>query len=108
MCIRDRIDTVDATFNLLTKGLNRSQIAEKRGLSVETIGGHLLKLYQAGRITLAHSLYLNEEEVDEIKLMCQKLGIVPKQTATKALKEALDNRFGYADLNMVLWMSGEY
>ncbi|MDO8417162.1 MAG: DNA helicase RecQ [Agitococcus sp.] len=105
---KEKIDTVDATFNLLTKGLNRAQIAEKRGLSVETIGGHLLKLYQAGRITLAHSLYLNEEEVEEIKLMCQKLGIVPKQTATKALKEALGNRFGYADLNMVLWMSGEY
>ena len=105
---KEKIDTVDATFNLLTKGLNRAQIAEKRGLSVETIGGHLLKLYQAGRITLAHSLYLNEEEVEEIKLMCQKLGIVPKQTATKVLKEALDNRFGYADLNMVLWMSGDY
>ena len=49
-----------------------------------------------------------KEEVEEMKLMCQKLGIVPKQTATKALKEALDNRCGYADLNMVLWMSGEY
>ena len=41
---KKKVDTVDATFKLLTKGLNRAQIAEQRGLSVDTIGSHLLKL----------------------------------------------------------------
>jgi len=104
---KKKVDTVDATFKLLTKGLNRAQIAEQRGLSIDTIGSHLLKLYQAKKITLAHSLYLTTDEVEEVMLMCQKLGIVPKQTATKALHAALGGRFGYSDLNMVLWMSGE-
>ncbi len=104
---KKKVETVDATFKLLTKGLNRAQIAEQRGLSVDTIGSHLLKLYQAKKITLAHSLYLTSDEVDEVLLACQKLGIVPKQTATKALHAELGGRFGYADLNMVLWMSGE-
>ena len=53
-----KIDTVEATFALITQGLTREQIAEQRGLSVDTIGGHLLKLYQAERISLVQALYL--------------------------------------------------
>jgi ATP-dependent DNA helicase RecQ len=100
-----KIDTVEATFALITQGLTREQIAEQRGLSVDTIGGHLLKLYQAERINLAQALYLQANEVKEISDMGEQLGMSSTQAATKALREAFSNRFSYADLNMALWLS---
>lgn len=102
-----KIDTLEATFSLVAQGLNREQIAEQRGLSVDTIGGHLLKLYQMERITLAQALYLQAHEIKEISDMSVQLGLAWQQTATKALREALNSRFSYADLNMALWLSGQ-
>jgi ATP-dependent DNA helicase RecQ len=102
-----KVDTLEATLGLLKQGLTREQIAEQRGLSIDTIGGHLLKLYQTDRISLAQALYLQANEVKEISEMCESLGLSRQQPAGKVLRESLANRYCYADLNMALWLSGQ-
>lgn len=100
----EKVDTVAATLELVNRGLSRDQIAEQRGLSVDTIGGHLLKLYQAHQVTKQEILFLSEHELAEIVKVAQGLAMKPKQAASKALKEALEHRYGYADLNVALWL----
>ncbi|AXI03347.1 DNA helicase RecQ [Aquirhabdus parva] len=101
---QEKVDTLTATLELVNRGMDRAQIAEHRGLSVDTIGGHLLKLYHASKVTKHEILFLESHELLEIQKTAQELNLKPKQTATKALKEALNHQYGYADLNVALWL----
>ncbi len=100
----EKIDTVAATLSLVEQGLDREAIAARRGLSVDTIASHLLKLYQAGRIGRKHVLYLNPMQLVEIGRMADSLELAPGQPASRELREALDNRYSYGDLNVALWL----
>jgi len=99
-----KVDTLQATLELVHAGMDRVAIAEARGLAIETIGSHLLKLYQAQHITLTELLYITPDEIQEIQTTAQDLGLKPRQTASKVLKETLQHRYGYADLNAALWL----
>jgi ATP-dependent DNA helicase RecQ len=101
---QEKIDTVAATLEMVNRGMDRAQIAEARGLSADTIGGHLLKLYQANQVTKHEILFLSDDAQREIIAAAQELAMKPKQAASKALREALQNRYGYADLNVALWL----
>lgn len=100
----EKIDTVTATLELVNRGLDRAQIAAHRGLTVETIGGHLLKLYQANEVTKHEILFLEPDELKEIQAAAKELKMKAKQAASKALKEALNHKYGYADINVALWL----
>lgn len=100
----EKVDTVTATLELVNRGLDRAQIAEHRGLTVDTIGGHLLKLYQANEVTKHEILFLELDELKEIQAAAKELKMKAKQTASKALKEALNHKYGYADMNVALWL----
>ncbi len=102
--VLEKVDTVTATLELVNQGLDRAQIAEQRGLTVDTIGGHLLKLYQANEVTKHEILYLEPHELKEIQAAAKALKMKPKQAASKALKEALNHQYGYADINVALWL----
>ncbi len=102
--VAEKVDTLAATLELVNRGLDRAQIAEQRGLSIDTIGGHLLKLYQANHVTKHEILFLSDAEQQEITTAAHTLSMKPKQAASKALKEALQHRYGYADLNVALWL----
>lgn len=100
----EKVDTVTATLELVNRGLNRAQIAEHRGLAEDTIGSHLLKLYQANEVTKHEILFLEPDELKEIQAAAKELKMKAKQTASKALKEALNHKYGYADINVALWL----
>jgi ATP-dependent DNA helicase RecQ len=100
----EKVDTVTATLELVNRGLDRAQIAEHRGLTVDTIGGHLLKLYQANEVTKHEILFLEPDELKEIQAAAKELKMKAKQAASKALKEALNHKYGYADMNVALWL----
>ncbi len=102
--ILEKVDTVTATLELVNRGLNRAQIAEHRGLAEDTIGSHLLKLYQANEVTKHEILFLEPDELKEIQAAAKELKMKAKQTASKALKEALNHKYGYADMNVALWL----
>jgi ATP-dependent DNA helicase RecQ len=102
--ILDKVDTVTATLELVNRGLDRAQIAEQRGLAIDTIGSHLLKLYQKNEVTTHEILYLEPDELEEIQAAAKELKMKAKQVASKALKEALNHKYGYADMNVALWL----
>lgn len=102
--ILEKVDTVTATLELVNRGLNRAQIAEHRGLAEDTIGSHLLKLYQANEVTTHEILFLEPDEIKEIQAAAKELKMKAKQAASKALKEALNHKYGYADINVALWL----
>ncbi|RZU44833.1 ATP-dependent DNA helicase RecQ [Fluviicoccus keumensis] len=101
----EKVDTVQATLELVEQHLDREEIARRRGLSEDTISGHLLKLYQAGKIGRRDLLYVSEGEVGEIAAAARELGLSPGKPASRELKETLGNRFSYGDLNAALWLS---
>jgi ATP-dependent DNA helicase RecQ len=100
----EKVDTVTATLELVNRGLDRAQIAEQRGLAIDTIGSHLLKLYQKNEVTTHEILYLEPDELEEIQAAAKELKMKAKQLASKALKEALNHKYGYADMNVALWL----
>ena len=100
----EKVDTVTATLELVNRGLDRAQIAEHRGLTIDTIGGHLLKLYQSNDVTKKEILFLQPAQVKEIQTAAKSLNMKAKQAASKALKEALNHKYGYADMNVALWL----
>jgi ATP-dependent DNA helicase RecQ len=99
-----KTDTLKATLNLFEQGLSRDEIAEARGLSVDTITGHLLKLCQTGRLDRQQVCDLSPTQIDEIQRTAMQLGHNLSTTASTALKEALGNRYRYSDINMALWL----
>lgn len=102
--VREKVDTVAATLELVEQGLDREEIAQRRGLSEDTVAGHLLKLFQAGKIGRRAVLYLSEGEVAEIVRAAAEMGHPAGKPAGKELKEELGNRFSYGDLNVALWL----
>ncbi len=100
----EQVDTVTATLELVNRGLDRAQIAEHRGLTIDTIGGHLLKLYQSKDVTKKEILFLQTDQLQEIQTAAKSLNMKAKQAASKALKEALNHKYSYADMNVALWL----
>ena len=101
---KEKVDTVAATLELVEQGLDRAEIAQRRGLSEDTVAGHLLKLFQAGKIGKPTLMYVSEGEAGEIVSAARDLGLMPGQAASRELKETLGNRFSYGDLNAALWV----
>ncbi len=99
-----KTDTLKATLNLFEQGLSRDEIAEARGLSVDTIASHLFKLCQKGRLDQQQICDLSAAQIDEIQRTAMQLGHNFSTTASTALKEALGNRYRYSDINMALWL----
>lgn len=99
-----KTDTLKATLNLFEQGLSRDEIAEARGLSVDTIASHLFKLCQKGRLDQQQICDLSAAQIDEIQRTAMRLGHNFSTTASTALKEALGNRYRYSDINMALWL----
>jgi ATP-dependent DNA helicase RecQ len=101
---KEKVDTVQATLELVEQHLDRGEIAHRRGLSEDTIAAHLLKLFQAGKISRRDLLYIAEAEVGEIVAAARELGLAEGKPASRELKESLGNRFSYGDLNAALWL----
>ncbi len=100
-----KVDNGGGDTGTAGEGLDRAEIAQRRGLSEDTIAGHLLKLFQADKIGKRDLLYVSEGEVGEIVSAARELGLKPGQPASRELKETLGNRFSYGDLNAALWVA---
>jgi hypothetical protein len=61
-------------------------------------------LYKKNEVTKHEILFLEPDELAEIQAAAKELKMKPKQVASKALKEALNHKYGYADMNVALWL----
>lgn len=89
--------TYDITVRLFNSGLTVSEIAAERALAMSTIEGHLAKAIGEGRVALTS---LMEEE--EIAMISDAIGKLPKGYSFKDLFIKLEGKFGYSQLRAVM------
>ena len=88
--------TTIVTFNLYKEGLNPTEIAEKRDLSITTIFSHLSQLYAEGKaVNLAQ--YVTKETIDKVRVACIQLG---KKMELKPIYEKLNEEVSYSQIRM--------
>ena len=93
----DERSTYDITLDLLNSGLTVEQIATERGLVAGTIGGHLAKAVEAGRLSIFK--FMTEEAVREIIHARSEL---PEGSTSKDLYDKMKGKFGYGELRAVM------
>ncbi len=97
----DLTDTLAASYSLFKEGLTPAQIAQKRGLSVNTVMGHGAELVSAGRLTVPQATGLAESDIEQIEKAYNGLP-QDERGKLKPLFEALGERYEYGALRCVL------
>ena len=89
-------DTKKTSLDMLRDGLAIAEIARQRGLTPQTVEGHLAYFIKAGE--LAIDGLLPEERLRDLenKLATLQIG------SLKAVKEALGDDYSYGEINLVL------
>ena len=88
-------DTKQISLDLFEKGLGLSQIAERRGLTLATIEGHLTHFVATGRVAI-HRLLPDE------KLQMIEKKLAPMQDKPlKEMKQAMDTDVSYGEIKLV-------
>jgi transposase len=91
-----RENTKQISLDMLREGLSIEDIAKRRGLTRQTVEGHLAYFVKAGE--LAIDGLLPEERLRFLKEQIPTLNTA----SLKAIKEALHNEYGYGEINLVL------
>ncbi len=86
------------TFKLYKKGLNIDEIALQRGLTVNTIQSHFVKLYSEG-IPVKLSDFVSEKEIDAVRIAKEK---VENPKALRSYYEYFNEQLDYAAIKMAL------
>ncbi len=89
-------DSKKFSLELAEQGLSIAQIAEQRGLTVQTIEGHLAFWVKKGDLALNGLVAADKQRDIE-----EKIAEMP-QTSLKALKIALGDAYSYGEINLVL------
>lgn len=95
---KPKIDTRLATYELYREGLNVSEIATERGLSTNTIEGHLLDCLEKGMQVDFESLFPKEFEPQILEAI---KGIGTEKL--KAIKEVLPEQITYGAIRFVIY-----
>ncbi|ADW17332.1 HRDC domain protein [Desulfobulbus propionicus DSM 2032] len=91
-----REDTKKTSLEMLRDGLSIAEIAAQRGLTTQTVEGHLAYFIKAGE--LAIDGLLPKERLRELE---ERLATV-QAGSLKAVKEALGDDYTYGEINLVL------
>lgn len=91
-----RIDTKKASLDLLRTGLTIAEIASQRGLSDQTVAGHLAHFIKAGELSLDGLLS------EERRRRLEEHITAHRTTSLKELKNALGDDYTYGEINLVL------
>jgi len=94
-------DTINETLALHQEKLSINEIAIKRSLSASTIYGHLADVIEAGMISAADILEIDEDEISTIEKTAEFLNSKQENTL-KPLFEELDGEYNYGILRCVL------
>lgn len=71
--LENQLPTHERSFKFFREeGLSPNQIAKKRGLSIDSIYGHFIKMHQSGA-PLDFSTFISSEEIDKIKAAKKRL-----------------------------------
>jgi len=89
------IDTRQATYELLNKGLTVAQVARERGLAHSTIESHLAGFVETGRIDIGR--LLNEEKLKTIDRQLMAM----KDKPLGEIKQALGESYSYGEIRLV-------
>jgi ATP-dependent DNA helicase RecQ len=93
--------TIEETFELLTRGLTASEIAEQRQLKIETIYSHLFNLHLLGK-DVDISPLISQQDIEHIQNKWRELN---QPTSSKALYHALDERYRYDQIKFALTLA---
>ncbi|MDC0178040.1 DNA helicase RecQ [Polaribacter sp.] len=89
-----KIGTTIKTFNLYQEGLNPSEIAEKRNLSITTIFSHLSQLYSEGK-KVDIEQYINT--INKVREVFNKLG---RKIELKPIYDKLNEEVSYSEIRI--------
>lgn len=101
--VKKRGATYHETKMLLVEQLSLAEIAERRGLTVETIIGHLEKLAQSGQIDPKHNLAYLNFDTNRLAIMTKALKTIYQQEKKMPLAPALallDPSYTYRELRL--------
>jgi ATP-dependent DNA helicase RecQ len=95
------VDTAKLTLELYESGLTAEEIAEKRGLKIDTIIQHLVRCHEQGA-DIDFSEFLSDSEKRIITQAAHKLDILSPTDALKPLYEYLEGKYEYYKLRLAL------
>lgn len=91
-------DTYKQTLELYQSGKSIEEISKIRGLAVNTIVGHLCKLYQKGKDIPLETL-VNDEEIESVKAAVKKVG---SSYALRPIFDELKEQIPYEKIRIVV------
>ena len=94
-------DTINETLSLYNDGVDVDAIAEKRSLSISTIYGHLADVIDAGMLSAADVLDIDDEDITLIEQTAEFLKS-KEENAFKPLFDELEGEFSYGVLRCVV------
>lgn len=97
--VKDKRNTKDITFDLFKEGLTKEEIAEKRGLVIGTIEGHLSHFVERGDIDILE--FFTKKKLEKARKIIAATGFdqLPK------VKEIVENEYSWGELRMIVnWM----
>ncbi len=96
----ERADTVEATLLLHRQGHDIAAIAAERGMTSQTVAGHLATLVGRGDLSIEDATGLGPTDVERIALAYEALS-EERRARLKPLFEALEGRYDYDRLRVV-------
>lgn len=91
-----REDTKKVSLTMLQSGLGIEEIAQQRGLTRQTVEGHLAYFIKAGELPIDGLLPEERRRELEDKIPTLQMG------SLKAIKTALNDEYSYGEINLVL------
>jgi ATP-dependent DNA helicase RecQ len=91
-----KIATTVTTFELYKEGLNPTEIAEKRNLSITTIFSHLSQLYSEGK-KVDIEQYISTETINKVRKAFNTLG---RKIELKPIYEKLNEEVSYSEIRI--------
>ncbi|ARV16474.1 DNA helicase RecQ [Polaribacter sp. SA4-12] len=91
-----KIATTVTTFELYKEGLNPTEIAEKRNLSITTIFSHLSQLYSEGK-KVDLEQYISTETINKVREAFNTLG---RKIELKPIYDKLNEEVSYSEIRI--------
>ena len=91
-----KIPTTQITFDLYKQGLNPTEIAEKRELSVTTIFSHLSQLYSEGK-NIDLKKFVTQDIIDKVRTVFNELN---QKMQLKPIYEKLNEEVTYSQIRI--------
>jgi ATP-dependent DNA helicase RecQ len=91
-----KITTIQKTFNFYKEGLNPTEIAEERSLSITTIYSHLSQLYMEGKEVDLEKL-VTKKVLDKVRIAFNEL---ERKVELKPIFEKLNEEISYGEIRI--------